>query len=35
VKNASPGQILEVPVSILLSDEEVLRKTKAPYPDDI
>jgi hypothetical protein len=35
VKDASPEQILEVPVPILPDDEEILKETKAPYPDDI
>jgi hypothetical protein len=35
MKDASPRQILELPVPVLLDDEEILRETKAPYPDDI
>jgi hypothetical protein len=33
--DASPRQILELPVPVLLDDEEILRETKAPYPDYI
>jgi hypothetical protein len=35
VKDASPRQILELPISILIDNEEILEETKAPYPDDI
>jgi len=35
MKDASPRQILELQVSILFDDEEILRETKAPYPDDV
>jgi len=35
MKDASARQILELPVPVLLDDEEILRETKAPYPDDI
>jgi hypothetical protein len=35
VKDASPRQILELPIPILLDNEEILEETKAPYLDDI
>jgi hypothetical protein len=35
MKAASPRQILELPIPVLLDDEEILRETKAPYPDEI
>lgn len=35
MKGASPRQILELVVRVLLDDEEILRETKAPYPDDV
>ncbi len=35
VKDTSPRQILEVPVPILLDNEEIVRETKPCYPDDI
>jgi hypothetical protein len=36
MKDASPRQILELAGgSVLLDDEEILRETKAPYPDDV
>jgi hypothetical protein len=35
VEDASPRQILELPIPILLDNEEILEETKAPYPDDI
>jgi hypothetical protein len=35
MKDASPRQVLELPVSVLLDDEEILRETKARYPANI
>jgi len=36
MKDASPRQILELPIPVVLLDnEEILRETEAPYPDDV
>ncbi len=35
MKEASPRQIVELAVPVLLDDEEILSETKAPYPDDV
>jgi hypothetical protein len=35
MKDASPRQVLELVVPVLLDDEAILRETKAPYPDDV
>jgi hypothetical protein len=35
MKDASPRQILELAVPVLLDDKEILRETKPPYPDDV
>jgi hypothetical protein len=35
MKDASPRQILELAVPVLLDYEGIFRETKAPYPDDV
>jgi len=35
MKDASPRQILELPVPVLLDNEEILREAKTPYLTDV
>jgi hypothetical protein len=35
MKDASPRQILELPIPVILLDNKEIRETEAPYPDDV